>query len=151
MTALYERILSYLKQNEITFETFKHDPVLSIEQVSAILNHPLGHSTKTLALKGGSRIVIATVAGNERFNFKVIANAVGVKRLSMCKEQTLTETLGAERGAMPPFGFSREIPLVVSSSLFTAPNVYFSPGRRDISVKVSGNAFKRVMSDAIAV
>jgi len=148
---LYNHILFLLSESEIAFETLQHDPALTIEQVSSVLNYPLEQSTKTLALEGTSRMVVATVAAHERFNFKAIATVVGVKRLSMCKEQTLTENFGVERGGVAPFGFPPQIVLVVSASLFTAPHVYFSPGRRDLTLKLASDDFKRVMSDALVV
>lgn len=149
MTRLYQQIVPVLKEENIPFTLYKHDPMWTITEASTFLDYPLEQGTKSLVLEGEDKRVIATVPGHEHCDFRAIKRAVGVKRISMCREKTLAERFGVERGGVAPFGYSCGVILVVSSSLFEVPYVYFTPGRREITVRISGKDFKQIMLDAV--
>lgn len=145
ITSLFDSIIERLAEYRELYELMEHDSVLTSEMASSVCNHPVEQGTKSLALSRKGRIVVATIAGNERFNFSLIAQLVGEKKLSMVNEDSLVETLGTHVGGLAPFGYSHEIRLVVSARLFAVPFVYFNPGRNDRTTRMEGHAFQRTM------
>lgn len=142
---LYQNIIAYMTQKGIEFELFQHEPVFTSEKASEILNHAETEGTKSLALKTNEGFVIATVSGNERINFQKIKQLLGVKSIKMCDAKYLKKELGTEIGGLAPFGYDSGIKLMVSSTLFAQENIYINPGRNDVTIRIKGQDFGRVM------
>jgi prolyl-tRNA editing enzyme YbaK/EbsC (Cys-tRNA(Pro) deacylase) len=142
---LYDNIVTRLQQKNIDFKLIEHEPVFTSEIASQVVNHPESEGTKSLALKTNKGIVIATVAGNERLDFKTIKQLLQVKKISMCDSESLQQELGTEIGGLAPFGYDSEVKLLVSSTLFNQENIYINPGRNDVTLKLIGQDFASVM------
>ncbi|ALF51666.1 hypothetical protein ACX27_00500 [Nostoc piscinale CENA21] len=76
ITLLYQRIIAYLEKNKIQFQLFEHEPVYTSETASKVLNHAEEEGTKSLALQAGNNLIVVTISGNERIDFKKIKKIV---------------------------------------------------------------------------
>jgi prolyl-tRNA editing enzyme YbaK/EbsC (Cys-tRNA(Pro) deacylase) len=151
-TRLFGNIVNLLNAESVHFERFEHEPVFTSATASAVLKHPEEQGTKSLALISKAEdIVIVTVAGNERIDFKKAGTLLGIKRLSMCSPETLSAKLGTEIGGLAPFGYDIPVRLLVSASLLRQPFVYINPGQNNITIRLTGEAFGRVVQNLMAV
>ena len=150
-TELFRRIITYLAERGFHYEVFEHAPVFTADVASQISDHSREEGTKSLALRGQRTIVVVTVAGNERVDFRQVATLLGEKKLSMANSELLSARLGSEVGGLAPFGYDSAVRLAVSESLFKASSVYFNPGRNDMTVRVSGSVFCEIMQAHNAV
>ena len=150
MTQLYDNIISKLKKYKCEYEEFDHEPVFTSAAATNVMEHPEKQGTKSLAIepKKGSKlaIIVVTVSGHERINFKTVTQVTGIKKLSMCSEETIARILGTEIGGLAPFGYATEgICLLVSKNLFEQEKVYFNPGKNNVTICLSGTDFQKVM------
>lgn len=150
-TLLFDSVIAMLSSTGEIFELIEHQPVFTSETASKLCDHPPEQGTKSLALFKKDRYVVATIAGDERFDFPLIAKLVGEKKLSMATEKSLVESLGTEVGGLAPFGYGPCVTLVVSERLFDGPVVYFNPGRNDRTIRMASSAFRRMMNAAGAI
>jgi len=150
MTALYENVLKVLSKYRCEYDEFQHEPVYTSETASVVMDHPEEQGTKSLAMtpKKGTEgaVVVVTVAGNERMDFKRAATAVDMKKLSMAPESTVSDVLGTEIGGLAPFGYeSKGVRLVVSKTLLNQDLVYINPGKNDVTIRIKGGDFAKLM------
>jgi Ala-tRNA(Pro) deacylase len=146
-TELFQTIIEYLNQNNIKFELFKHEPVYTSATASTVLGHTEKEGTKSLALKTEKGLVVVTVSGIERVDFKVLKQLLDVKKIEMCDTDIINKDLGTEVGGLAPFGYQNQIQIVVSHTLFNQNSVYFNPGRNDATIRVGGKVFKTITLD----
>lgn len=145
--SVYQNIVELLKNSGADWEEFTHEPVYTSEQAATLLNHPEDQGTKTLALvdKKKKNLLVVTVAGNERVDLKAISDISGLKRLSFCDEEVVTNRLGVLRGALAPFGYQQQdVPIFLSKSLLNMENVYINPGQNDRTIRIKGADFGHI-------
>lgn len=144
---LRQTILDYLEEKGIEYEHMKHEPLNSTEEACEVVGHQPDESTKTLVLEGEAEKVAVTVPGDKEVDLDKVAELTETQGLELCSPDELEDENGVELGGVPPFGYGEDVKLVVSTELFDKENVYFCPGRKDETIKVSGEEFRRIMID----
>lgn len=147
ITPLYTAIKELLESERISYEETTHEPVYTADQARDTSGHADDEGTKSLvlALPHGA-IAIATVAGGDRVDFDALKRTWGVKKVSMSRDPNVLSTLGSEPGGVSPFGYTTLVRVAVSRKLFRQPHVFFNAGRNDVTMKVTGKDFERVMT-----
>ncbi len=146
-TVLYKKIIEYLNSKKIDYSLTEHEPVYTSDQAAHISQHPPEEGAKSLALNAGERIGVVTVSGAERINFKGIQNALKTKKINMCNEEVIKKKLNTEIGGLAPFGYDKDVIIIVSKKLLTQKKVHINPGRNDATLMISGNDFNKIMAD----
>jgi Ala-tRNA(Pro) deacylase len=122
-----------LKAAGITYELYTHRAIFTNEDALVIKEEQgfSGTETKSLFLKGktGQYFIFVTFT-TKRTNFKQISKLVG-QRVSVVDTEEMKDLTGQEKGAVSPFGYEREIPLVIDEELFQSEKIVFAPGRPD--------------------
>lgn len=148
--AVIANIQSLLRKLGASYREHRHPPVYTSDAAAEALGHSPEQGTKSLALEDKEgRIVVVTVSGVERVDFKNVAKVVGCKRLSFCSDDTVSEKLHVNRGALAPFGYAGEQPpvLVWSSRIFEQERVFINPGVNDLTYELNGDDFRRIASE----
>ena len=83
-TQLFENITTQLKQLNIEFDIFNHEPVFTSEAAREILGHLPAEGTKFLAIDTEPELAVLTPS--ERANFKLIKRLLSVKRAQLCND-----------------------------------------------------------------
>jgi Ala-tRNA(Pro) deacylase len=145
-TPLFKKVMEILNGQKYPYEMTNHRPMLTSKQASEISGHDPALGTKSLALCGGSgKIIVATTAGNERLDFKAIKRLSGESRVELCPEEQIIGRLGTHIGGIAPFGYTDDIVLMVSKAILEAKQVYFNPGRNDVTICISNKVFRKIM------
>jgi len=141
----YDRILEILKNSSAQYEIVSHQPVYTSEEASRTIGHEEREGTKSLVLQDGEFIVVVTVSGDEKIDFKKVARLLSRKKLKMTQEETMKEMLGVNSGGVAPFGYDTNFPLVISKKLLEMSWVYINPGKNDVTIKIKGDHFAEIM------
>lgn len=144
-TPVQQRVDAILSLLGIEVERYSHRPVFTSLGAAEMLNHPPEMGTKTLLLRAKSgKLYVATTSTIDRLPFDVLASKAGEKRLrTENRLETLSE-LGVMAGGLSPFGFSPQICILVSESLYRQPFIYFNPGTNVSTYRVTGEDFRRI-------
>ena len=99
-----ERLFTRLEELGIGSTTVEHEPMFTVEQSQALRGSLPGAHTENLFLtdKDG-RPVLVVAKEDTRVDLKVVAERLGLGRLSFGKPQRLAELLGVTPGSVTPF------------------------------------------------
>ncbi|BDP50243.1 prolyl-tRNA editing protein [Enterococcus faecium] len=90
-----------------------------------------GTETKSLFLKDkiDNNYVYLTFT-TKQTDFKALGKIVG-KRLSIVSSERMEEQTGQKQGAVSPFGYEKQIPIIIDEELLSNEKLVFAPGRPD--------------------
>ena len=142
-----DKIIKILKDNQIEYEVFEHEPVYTNPTMAEALNISESETVKSLVVMTREKeMVVLVMPGDKRVEWKKAAAGVGTKKVSFAKPEQVLEKVGCEVGCVPPFGQLTELPIFMDPDLIKKDFVYFNPGVHDKSYKIKGWDLKKVCS-----
>ncbi|KZK06410.1 Cys-tRNA(Pro) deacylase YbaK [Lactococcus cremoris] len=128
-------------KNKIYFELYRHSPIYTNED-AVIMKRKYGFQgteTKSLFLKDKSENnYIFFTFTTERTDFKALKKITGQK-LSVESTEVMENTTKQKAGAVSPFGYSMNVPIIVDKELLLMDKLVFAPGRPDQTMVVKSN------------
>ncbi len=144
---LEENIIKILKDNEITYEVFNHEPVFTNPAMAEALNVSEAETVKSLVLMTKEKeMVVLVMPGNKRVNWKEAAAGIGTKKVSFAKPDKVLERVGCEVGCVPPFGHKDSLPIYMDKELLKQEYLFLNPGVHDKSFKLKAKDLQKLCS-----
>lgn len=151
-----EKIKSLLKENNIDFETFEHEPVRTSEEAAKVrTGYSLEQGAKALIIRAkvsnqDKRFVMVVVPGDKRFDNQKLKKFLGVKDIRFATEEEVGEiTKGILPGGVPPFGNLFNLEVFADKSLFDHQKIIFNAGDKRFSVGMESADYQRIVKPHI--
>ena len=145
---MFEQLQKLLEENDARFRVIEHPPEGKSDEVARIRGTEPGQGAKAMLCKGKGAddpFVLAILSGNKKLDFQKLANAVGLKKVTLAKPEDAMRETGCVIGAIPPFSFSGQIALVVDPSLLEDyAEIAFNAGRLDRSMVLDSQDYIRI-------
>lgn len=142
-----DAILAKLEELSIDCKVCEHEPVLDYETAKIVDERfgLTGVESKSLFIKtkSGKYYVFLTIAG-ERLDSKKMKNLLGEK-VGVVSGEELTEVTGCQPGCAAPFGYAKEIGIIVSPVIFEYEKFIFSPGIPEMTVEAKTEDLKKIL------
>lgn len=126
------------KRANIDFELYHHRAIYTNEDALVVKAEQgfKGTETKSLYLKDkqGSHYIFLTFT-TKRSDFKRLGKLVR-KKLSVLPAEVMEETTGQKSGAVSPFGYETQVPVIIDEELLSHEKLVFAPGRPDQTMVV---------------
>ncbi len=129
-----ERLLSLLRDHEVSFSFKEHAPVKTSQEAAAVRGTPLHEGAKALVFAADEAMVLAVVPAHRRVGTRAFKRAFGIKNLRMVNPDELRELTGLPVGAVPPFGSVIDLPTYVDRGLLANERISFNAGSRTASI-----------------
>src|SRR5262249_17881462 len=99
-------------------------------------NHPSqALKAMVVALKdGASAFALAVLPGDRRCDFAALAATFDAKKARFAAPEDAEKMTGCVMGAVPPFSFNPDLPLVADPAIQANEEVVFNAGRLDRSI-----------------
>jgi len=82
--------------------------------------------------------ILAVIAGPDRVDLKLLANALGEKKVSLPSENEAEELTGLQAGGISPLALlNRGFQVVIDSSAQSKPDIHVSGGQRGLNILLS--------------
>jgi Ala-tRNA(Pro) deacylase len=131
-TALYDKFREF----GISWKTYEHQAVFTVEESSVVLDSLAGGHTKNLFLKdkkGGLWLVV--VRAQLRVDLPALARQIGAPRFSFGSAELLIDTLGITPGSVTPFALmndrEHQVRPVFDRDMLALDPLNFHPLRND--------------------
>lgn len=144
---IYQYNLDLLQQLEVSFEEWRHEPILDFAtdvRVAEQLGWTGTHSKSLfLKLKGGRHALYLTHK-DARLDSKAMKQVLG-KRPSICSDEEMIALLGCVPGAVCPFGIPEHIEIVVDSTLYQHSEILYTPGHPELTIGIAGSSLPKLL------
>ncbi|MGL4767863.1 MAG: YbaK/prolyl-tRNA synthetase associated domain-containing protein [Formosimonas sp.] len=145
---MFHRLHDLLTREQARFRVIEHPAEGVSDKVAQIRGtHPAqGAKAMLCTLKGAATdYVLAILSGDARLDFKKVAAVMQAKKASLASpEQAMAQT-GCVIGAIPPFSFDANLPLIVDAALLNRfDEIAFNAGRLDASMVLSSTDYLRI-------
>ena len=113
--------------------------IKSPQDFATALGYQIGRITKTLFLRtrDGRTYGVAVCSIDLRLDFKLAAEALGVKRIEAASPEDLKAKTGYPRNGVSPLGLAEDIAVVVDRPLLDYPTVLVGGGATAIEIEVA--------------
>lgn len=136
-----------------TVHRYDHDPAAASWGEEAADRLGLGYDQvfKTLVVgtdTGGFAVGVVPVAG--RLSMKRMAQALGVKKVTMAQSADVERVTGYVLGGVSPLGQKRRLATVIDASAQAWETVYVSAGRRGLQIELAPQDLARLAAAVFA-
>lgn len=131
-----KKVQSFLDQGKVKYEIIKHKTVFTAYDLAQTTGTELNDIAKTLLIKAGKDYVLIVLPASMRLNIDKLKKMLGVKQISIVKENVMKTALKVKPGAITPFGPLYKIPVYVESKLAKTKDVLAGAGDFQESVKL---------------
>lgn len=130
------------KKAKVQFELheYKHDPRHESFGMEAVekLNLEASRVFKTLVIEtSGNDFAVAVLPVTLSLNMKLMATALGVKKVSMADKVRVETVTGYVLGGVSPLGQKRRLPTIIDATAETFQTIFFSGGRRGLEIELA--------------
>lgn len=143
--------LNYLRDQQIPYQLFEHEPLFTVEQASEVYNQIKAHNTKNLFIRDEKKnYFLVTVEANKRVDLKALSKLIGKGGFSFGNEEKLQEFLGVKPGAVTPMGLvndkEQQVTFVVDEDLMDGNlPIACHPLENDKTIAVAKEDFLRFL------
>jgi Ala-tRNA(Pro) deacylase len=146
------RLFELLARLGIEARTYSHDAVLTVAEAKVATGHVPGCHCKNLFLedrKGATWLVV--LAAERLLDLRVLADALGTRRLSFASAGRLQETLCLSPGSVSPFGVANDVNgrvrVVLDRDLLARPALKFHPLVNTLTTVISPEGLLRFLEE----
>jgi len=130
------------KQSKIRFviHEYEHDPAAESygKEAAEKLGVEPERVFKTLVVAcGGKDLTVAVVPVMRQLDLKLLAKAVGVKKVAMAEVKQVERVTGYVVGGVSPLGQKKQLPTVIDASAEAYDTIFVSAGRRGMDIELS--------------
>ena len=105
---------------------------------------------KTLVVTDGKKLYVGVLPVSNQLNLKLMAKALGLKRVTMADKQQIAASTGYVLGGVSPIGQKKSLPTIIDSSAQTLASINVSAGRRGLEIELSARDLQRLTNATFA-
>jgi Ala-tRNA(Pro) deacylase len=145
---LFERLDGLLRTEGARFRVLEHPAEGRSDEVARIRGTLPGQGAKAMLCRSKNEpaaYVLAVLPGDRKLDFRKVAHAVGLKKVTLASPEEAAREMGAGIGAIPPFSFSEGVRLVVDPALVEVHDeIAFNAGRLDRTMVLDSRDYVRI-------
>lgn len=151
-----EKIKNLLKENNLIFETFEHEPVITSEEASKVrFGYSLSQGAKAMIVRvkqkdGEKYFIMLVLPGDKKINFDKVKNNLNAKDIRFATADEISQiTNGVQIGGIPPFGNLFGLKVITDPTIFANSKIIFNAGDRAFSIAMNSEDYKKLVNPQI--
>ena len=139
--------VKWLRRQGAKFEVSEYEfTEIGAEHAAAAVGRPLEMVCKTLIVKAtGNAYWIAIAPGDQRFDPRRTAAALGVRHADLADQAEAEKVTGYRVGGISPFAMRRRLPVVIEESLLALDTIVVNGGRRGVLIEMGTEELVRIL------
>jgi Ala-tRNA(Pro) deacylase len=146
----YEKIVSYLRNNEITFKSVHHIETYTSEESAKARGEDISVGGKAILMKIEDEFVLLVISASRRIDTKKIKKYFNAKSTRFATVDELKYLTGLVPGSLPPFGNPiLSFKLYIDKSIAANDKIAFNAGSLTDSIIMSVNDYVKIANPTI--
>lgn len=139
--------IKWLRAHGIAFDVLEYEfTEIGAENTAEAVGRPLEMVCKTLIVQtDDKRTFAAIVPGDQRFDTRKMAAAVGAKRADLAEREEAERITGYQIGGISPFAMRRRLPTLIEESALALDRIIVNGGRRGVLVEMPTEMLIRLL------
>jgi Cys-tRNA(Pro)/Cys-tRNA(Cys) deacylase len=139
--------VKWLRTQDADFTVLEYEfTEIGAEHAAAAVGRPLEMVCKTLVVKAtGNAYWIAIVPGDQRFDPRRMAAAIGARHADLADQREAEKVTGYRVGGISPLALRRKLPVVIEESLLALDTIIVNGGRRGVLIEMATEELVRVL------
>ncbi|MCP4590720.1 MAG: aminoacyl-tRNA deacylase [bacterium] len=140
--------VKWLRSQGVTFDVLEYAfAKVGATHAAAAVGRSLEAVCKTLIVKSdGKTFYVAIVPGDQRFDGRKMAVAVGGRRADLAETAEAEKITGYQVGGISPFAMRRRLPVFIEESLLVLDRIVVNGGRRGVLVELATQELCRLLA-----
>ncbi len=127
------RGMQYLDNNKIQYEVREYEFIEKGAVFAASsLNWPPEAMIKSIVIKGDKQYYLCLMGGNREISLKKVAECVKEKKVNLASIEDAERISGYKVGGISPFGFKKQLKIIVDIQLTNYEKIAINAGARGI-------------------
>jgi len=149
MSDIHEQLRELLDRERATYRVVEHEPEGRTLLIAQIRGNKPEQAIKSIVVqvrfgKRESRYYLANVPGDCRIDLSALKTLFDADSVAFAAREKAEALTGCVIGAIPPFSFSDQLPVLADPLIFENEEVVFNAGRLDRSIFMKSNDYLRV-------
>lgn len=150
MSTLPRRLLSFLEEHAIDFETVHHRRDYTAQEAAAHTHTSGREFAKTVLIWIDNTYALAVLPAHHHVDLEQLRVALGAQEVKLATEAEMQELCpDCETGALPPFGNLYGLPVYVSTTLKAEDRITFNAGTHEDAIRMPYGDFTRLVQPQI--
>lgn len=144
-----EKVKSFLKDHNIEFKYFKHEPTPTSEIASKVRGVPLSSGAKAMILKYKGKFCMCVLRADTKINFKSMKNILGASSVNFATADEVKKVTNCIPGGVPPFGNLFNIPVYCDKRLLENETINFNAGTQTQSISMKAEDWQKAVNPIV--
>jgi len=155
MSDIHESLLALLDREGAVYRVIEHEPEGRSEAIARIRGNRVEQSIKSMVVqvrlnRKENSYCLVNVPGDCRVDLESIQALLEADSAAVAKREKAEALTGCVIGAIPPFSFSDQLPVLADPLIQENEEVVFNAGRLDRSIFMKSADYFRIASPRLA-
>ena len=145
------RAITYLESKKINFEVLQYEhEVKGAKYAASVLNVPLEQMIKSIVIKDSNGVFyFCLMPGELEISTKKVAKVLGVKSVTLSKQEEAERVTGYLVGGISPFGAKKNLKVLLHKSLQEFEIIYINAGARGMILKMNYSDLVKLLNPLV--
>ncbi len=145
-----DKLESYLRDNQVSFETHHHPTAFTAQEVAASEHTPGKMVVKVVMVLADDELVMLAMPAPYKADLNRLGEALGATEVRLANEEEFASAFpDCEVGAMPPFGNLYDLPVYVDEALAEDKTIVVQAGTHTDTVHLKYADFERLVQPRV--
>lgn len=139
--------VKWLRDQSVAFDVLEYTfTEIGADRAAEAVGKPLEMVCKTLIIRaGGNAFHVAIVPGDQRFDTRRMASAIGERSVELAATEDAEKVTGYRVGGISPFALRRRLPVVIEETLLALDRIIVNGGRRGCLIELATEDLLRLL------
>lgn len=144
-----KRLLSYLENHQVVFESIHHPIAFSALHLSEVSHIASNDVAKVVICKTKAKMFMVVLRANDSIDLEILGDILGQPVVLSTEAEFAANFPDCEVGAMPPFGNLYDMDVYVADTLATDHKIAFNAGNHSECLKMLWKDYERLVDPKI--
>ncbi|MBP2632049.1 MAG: hypothetical protein H6Q70_2677 [Firmicutes bacterium] len=148
--SIHEKLVTFLEENHCIYRICTHEAEGRSEQIAKIRGNEPQQAMKAIVImakisKKEKHYYLAIIPGDKMLDLDALKTYIGAPKVIFAPKENAKEITQCEIGAIPPFSFNEELPLIVDPLVKQNEEIVFNAGELTKSIFMKLDDYIRIV------